>query len=458
LNPTVLEKSMQVVEPGAPNPERSFRPAPTTVASAKYGSEQGKRSAVLLLWIIAVFFLALFAWAYQAEIDTVARAQGKVIPSAKLQIVQNLEGGIVQDIHIKQGQTIEKGQQLVTLNALQYEADRKAKSQQLLALEVKAARLMAQANETEPQYPALAQRRSPDVVNSETAAFLSKRLELQSQIDVLSAQSQQKQRELEETRASLSSMQSNLELSRQERDTIDRLVKRGLEPRLELVRIDRSVAELEGRIEVAKVALKRVQSGIEEIASRQETVRRQYKSEALGELNKVLAEVATLKESMPAFEDRVARTDVRSPMKGIVNRVFVNTVGGVAKPGEPLVEIVPADEDLVVEAMVVPKDIGFVKMDQTARVRLTAYDYSIYGAIDGKVVNIGADAIPNDKGEAFYLVRVEMKKASVDSVFKDLSILPGMQAQIDIITGGKTVWQYLSKPLVAVKENAFRER
>lgn len=437
---------------------RPTEPPKGDIASTKYGQAHGKRTAVMLLWIIFIFFAVMFVWAYVAEIDVVARAQGKVIPPNKLQIVQNLEGGIVQAIHVKQGQPVEQGQPLVNLNALQYEADQRTKSQQLWSLEVKAKRLTAQAKGVEPQYSKAETQRSPDVVNSEMAAFLSKRLELESQQDVLKSQVQQKQQELEEAKTSLSSYQTNLELTRQERDTVERLVKRGLEPRLELVRADRALAELEGRVEVTKVTLKKITSAIQEMESRQETLRRQFTAEALAELNKVWSELAALKEAMPALADRVSRTDIKSPLKGVVNRVFVTTVGGVVKPGEPLAEIVPVDEDLVVEAMVLPKDIGFVKLNQTARVRLTTYDYSIYGAIEGKVVNIGADAIPNDKGEAFYLARVEIKKASVDSVFKNLTIMPGMQAQIDIVTGGKTVWQYLSKPLVAVKENAFRER
>ena len=185
---------------------------------------------------------------------------------------------------------------------------------------------------------------------------------------------------------------------------------------------------------------------------------RQFRSEALNELNRTMADLNPLKQSMPALVDKVSRTEIKAPMKGIVNRVFVTTIGGTVRPGDPIVEVVPEDDQLVVEALVLPKDIGFVKLGQPARVKITAYDYSIFGAMDGKVQSISADAVPNEKGEAFFQVRIETKTKAIEAIDKKLPIMPGMQAQIDIITGKKTILQFLSKPIVAMKENAFRER
>ena len=185
---------------------------------------------------------------------------------------------------------------------------------------------------------------------------------------------------------------------------------------------------------------------------------RQFRSEALNELNRTMADLSALRQTMPALQDKVTRTEIKSPMKGIVNRVFVSTLGGVVRPGDPIVEVVPADDQLVVEALVLPKDIGFVKLGQPARVKITAYDYSIFGAMEGVVQNVSADAVPNEKGEAHYQVRIETRTKAIEIIDKKLPILPGMQAQIDIITGKKTILQFLSKPIVAVKENAFRER
>ncbi len=438
--------------------ERYAGEAATTVAGSSAEGSQVKRASLLLLWAIALFFLIIAVWITFAEVDTVTRADGRVIPSAKLQVIQNLEGGIVGEILVKQGQSVEAGDRLVALSAVQHDSDMKSRYQQLIALEARAARLLGLANGTQPKFPKSVIESAPELMAVETSAYLSKKLEHESQLVVLSAQLEQKTRELDEARIALLTTKKSLEFGREERATIARLVERGLEPRLELVRVDRSMADQEGRAEVAAVTIERIGSAINEIRARKDALVRQFRSEALNELNRTMADLSALRQTMPALQDKVTRTEIKSPMKGIVNRVFVSTLGGVVRPGDPIVEVVPADDQLVVEALVLPKDIGFVKLGQPARVKITAYDYSIFGAMEGVVQNVSADAVPNEKGEAHYQVRIETRTKAIEIIDKKLPILPGMQAQIDIITGKKTILQFLSKPIVAVKENAFRER
>jgi len=430
----------------------------TTVVGTSRDGGRLQRASSMLLWSITAIFVILFIWITFAEVDTVTRADGRVIPSAKMQVVQNLEGGIVAEIAVKQGQEVEAGTKLVALSSVQYDADMQTRYQQVLGLEAREARLMALANGGKPVFSAAVQKSAADLMTSELAAFLSKKSEQESQISVLDAQLVQKTREQDEARIALESARRGLELAREERATVAMMVERGLEPRLELVRIDRSVNELAGRADGAAVAMQRLQSAIGEIQSRRSAMTRQFRSEALAELNRTVADLNPLRQSLPALQDKVSRTEIKAPMKGIINRVFVTTLGGVVKPGDPILEVVPADDQLVVEALVNPKDIGFVKLGQTARVKITAYDFSIFGAMEGDVVNISADAVPNEKGEAFYQVRIETKTKAIEALDKKLAIIPGMQAQVDIITGKKTILQFLSKPIVAVKENAFRER
>jgi len=430
----------------------------STVAASANATAQVKRASLFMLWTIAGFFVLMFAWIAVAEVDTVTRADGRVIPSAKLQVVQNLEGGIVAEILVKQGQVVKAGDSLVALSSLQHEGDMKSRYQQLLGLEARAARLVALANGHQPKFPQSVVVTAPDLMAVEMATFLSKTLEQESQLAVLSAQMDQKARELDEAKIALISTRKSLEMAREERSTVARLVERGLEPRLELLRIERSFAEQEGRADISVVTIERLRSANTELAARKDTLVRQMRSEALNELNRTMAELAAIKEGMPALADKVARTHIKSPMNGIVNRVFVNTVGGIVRPGDPIVDVVPSDDQLVVDAMVTPKDIGFVKIGQPARVKVTAYDYSIFGALDGTVKSISADAVPNEKGEAFFQVRIETKTRAIEAIDKKLPIMPGMQAQIDIITGKKTILKFLSKPIVAVQENAFRER
>ena len=408
----------------------------TTVAASANGMGQIRRASLFMLWAIAGFFVLMFIWIAFAEVDNVTRAEGRVIPSAKLQVIQNLEGGIVAEILVKQGQTVKAGDKLVGLSALQHDGDMKARYQQIYGLEARAARLLALANGQQPKFPQSVVDAAPDLMSVEMATFLSKTLEQESQMAVLSAQLDQKTRELDESKISLLASRKSLEL----------------------VRIDRSFAEQEGRADIAAVTIDRLRGAIVELGARKDTMVRQLRSEALNELNRTMAELAALRQGMPAMADKVARTDIKSPMNGIVNRVFVSTLGGIVRPGDPIVEVVPGDDQLVVEALVLPKDIGFVKLGQLARVKVTAYDYSIFGAMDGVVKNISADAVPNEKGEAFFQVKVETKTLAIEAIDKKLPIMPGMQAQIDIITGKKTILQYLSKPIVALKENAFRER
>lgn len=432
---------------------------PGTVAdSAARGGLPMRRAALWLLWAVLGFFVVFFVWAALAEIDTVTRADGRVIPSAKLQVIQNLEGGIVAEIAVKQGQAVDAGARLVELSRVQHQADQQARLQQVLALQARLARLRAQVAGREPVFPDAVRTQAPELLGTEVAAFNSRRAEQQSQLGVLDAQIEQKQREVQEAEVSLVSAKRSLVLGQEERDTVARLVERGLEPRLELVRIERSLGELQGRVDVAPVTLQRLNAALAEMRSRREATAGQFRADALGELNRTLGELNALEQSMPALADRVARTEIRSPMKGVVNRVFVNTVGGIVKPGDPIVEIVPADDQLVVEALVQPRDIGFTKLGQTANVKITAFDYAIFGSMQGTVTAISADAVPNEKGEAFYQVRIETRTPVIEAIDKKLAIIPGMQAQVDIVTGKRTVLQYLTKPLVALKENAFRER
>lgn len=438
--------------------ERYAGKPPTSVAGSAVAHHQISRTSLVLLWSIALFFAAMLVWTAVAEVDTVARADGRVIPSAKMQVIQNFEGGIVSEILVKQGQSVTAGEKLVVLSQVQHDSDLQARQQQILALQARAARLSALASGQPPKFPKAVMDEAPELVAVESASYMSKKLEQESQVSVLVSQIEQKQRELDEAKIALVTITKSVELGRIERDTVARLVERGLEPRLELVRLDRAMAEQEGKAASAAVTVERLRSGILEISARRDAVVRQFRSDALGELNRTLADLNPIRQSLPALTDKVERTVIKAPMKGIVNRVFVTTVSGTVRPGDPIVEVVPADDQLVVEALVSPRDIGFVKLGQQARVKITAYDYSIFGAMDGEVKNISADAVPNEKGEAFFQVRIETKTKAIEALDKKLPIMPGMQAQIDIITSKKTILQFLSKPLVALKENAFRER
>ncbi len=416
------------------------------------------RASNLLLLAVASSFAALTAWASIAEIDTVAQANGKVVPSARVQLMQSLEGGLVTAIHVKPGDVVEAGALLVSLSPTQAGSDYQTRQQQALALGARVSRLRAEANDAKPVFAPELQKDGAEYVRVEQAAFDGRQSEQQSVMAVLSAQIAQRTQELEEARIAMVTAQRTLAAANEERDMLEKLVAQGLEPRIELVRIGRIISDAEGRDKGARAAISRLRDAITETQARRDSAKQNFKAQAREELNRALGELRAIEQGLPALEDRFDRTAMKAPVRGVVNRVFVNTVGGVAKPGDPLVELVPADDPLVVEAMVSPRDIGFIALGQDSRVKLTAYDYSIYGAIPGIVVQVGADAVSNERGEAFFLVRVETQRKLMDRQGKPLPIISGMQAQVDIITGSKTVLRYLLKPLIAVQENAFRER
>jgi len=416
-------------------------------------------SSSLLLYSIASIFIALVTWSAFAEIDTVTRATGKVIPSGRLQVIQSLEGGIFESISVRAGQTVKKGDVIATLSTVQLGADLNTRSQQLFNAKAKAARFKALAADKTPVFGVELERAAPDLIASERAAFETSRAQFEAQQDVIRAQMTQRELERREARVSRDSALNTLEMMANERKLIAELVQKGLEPRLELIRLDRAIADARGRYDAANVAISRIESSISEMKSRLNASVRQFRSEAQNEYNQAMAEVNAMTQSIPALQDRVNRSELRSPVDGVVNRVLFSTVGAVLKPGELVAEVVPSDDDLLVEAMVDPRDIAFVAVGQPAKVKVTAYDYAIYGSLEGEVLEISPDVfVLNDKGQSAYQVKIKTQKPEPGSRAEKISIMPGMQAQIDIVNGSKTVMQYLSKPLVSVKENAFKER
>ena len=398
------------------------KPKKINYTKAGFGNLRiGRPSVVsfLLLNAILVTIGALLIWSAYSNVDEVTHAEGRVIPSSHMQVVQNMEGGIVKSINVKQGDLVEKDDVVLSMESVQFSSELDSKKQQVMSLMAKEARLLAEVNETGLTYSKEFAAAAGRYVTTEMSEFESRKRRLQADLALLDSQVKSGQQELEIVR---------------------KLTERGLEPQIELVR---------------------TQARVDEAKNKMESMRRQFKSDSATELSRVVLELNPLRQTLPAYADKVNRTQVKAPLKGLVNRVMINTVGGVIKPGEPVVEIVPYDDNLVVEAQIRPQDIGFIRMGQSANVKLTAYDYSIFGSLKGTITNISPDSVSKEeRGQIayYYIARIETSTKAIKSLEKNLPIIPGMQAQVDIITGNKSVLSYLLKPLIAVKENAFRER
>ena len=417
-----------------------------------------RRSAHLLLLVIAAFFLVAFAWASHASLDEVTRAEGRVIPSSHIQVVQNLEGGIVEDILVREGEIVERGQVLLRINDVRAASELRETRKRYLALRGAQARLQAEVGGTAIELPAEVLDRAPEVAASEQALFEARQRALETELEILKSQAAQREQELAELEHSITQLERSARLASEELAITEPLAATRVVSRVNLLRLQREVSDLEGELEAARLAIPRVRMAEREAGRRIEERRLSFRAEAQRELNAVQSEAAALEETLAAEADRVERTEVRSPVRGTINHLLVNTTGGVVQPGEDLVEIVPLEDTLLVEARVRPADIAFLSPGLPAVVKVTAYDYAIYGGLKGELEGISADTITDKRDESFYRIRVRTDDNALQKAGESLPIIPGMTVQVDILTGEKTVLDYLLKPILRVRDRALRER
>ena len=411
------------------------------------------------LIIVAGMMAALLAWAHFAVLEEAVVGTGRVIPSQQLQVIQTADGGVVTDVLVSEGQSIRAGDLLMRIDATTSLSQLGELRQRRLALRASVARLEAEAEGRDVvTFPDAMAAELPSVVAAERAAFEARRERLRSDIALHEQQREQRQQDLAELQARRIRAQASMEPLTRELALTRQLKQRGVVPEIELLRLERQHAEVKGDLTILEASVPRAEAAIAEADSRLANVRAIFRSEARERLAGVLAEMVVIEETLKAARARVARTDIRSPVDGIVNTLAVTTIGAVKGPGEVLAEVVPLDDTLLVEARISPTDIAFIFPGQTANVKLTAFDYLIYGSLAGEVERVGADTRTDDQGEAYYPVTVRTRETDIVSKGRKLTVLPGMVATIDILTGEKSVLDYLLKPLKRVQQEALRER
>jgi adhesin transport system membrane fusion protein len=422
-----------------------------TMASTHWGGH------ILLLLIAAFIGIALW-WASVAEIDEVTRGQGKVVPSSKVQIIQNLEGGILADVLVSEGQMVEKGDVLLKIDDTRFSSSFRESKLTYWELLARTARLSAESEGKPLELPDELMINQPELAAEERGLYQSRQLQLQSTIDVLKRQAEQRRQELVEKQARQQQLSRSYELSNQELQMSEPLLEAGVMSEVEILRLKRTVNDLRGEMDSNRLAIPRIRSSIDEVQQKINEAVTRFESEAARELSEVRAEMERTEESVSALKDRVTRTNVRSPMKGTIKRLMINTIGGVIQPGMDLVEIVPLEDNLLIEAQIRPADIAFLRPGQEAIIKFTAYDFSIYGGLEAKLVRISADTITNEEDESFYLIYLRTEQNFIKSSMGELGIIPGMTVTVDILTGEKTVLDYLLKPILKAKNEALRER
>ncbi len=420
--------------------------------------EDAPRVVRLTIWGLIAFVVFCLLWANFAVVDEVTRGDGKAIPSSRLQKIQNLEGGIVAELFVREGQIVDAGAPLLRLDDTRFASNVGETEADRLALLLRVERLSAEVQDRELVVADEVREKAGRQADNEIQLFNSRKQQLLDEVAGLEEQLIQRQQELREFASKQGQFRSSLSLLRQEIRMSEPLVAQGAISQVEVLRLKRAEVEARGQLDATTLAMPRAEAAIKEVERKIDETRGRFRSEALTQLNEARTELSKIQSTGRALEDRVNRTLVTSPVRGIVKQLLVNTIGGVIQPGSDLVEIVPLDENLLVEARIRPQDIAFLHPGQEAMVKFTAYDYTIYGGLKAELEQIGADTVTDDEGNSFYVIKLRTNKSHLGTVENPLLIIPGMVASVDIITGKKSVLSYLLKPIIRARSEALRER
>ncbi|GGB54234.1 HlyD family type I secretion periplasmic adaptor subunit [Oceanisphaera marina] len=430
-----------------------------------------------LIWAMLVFVVVALVWAYFAELEEVTSGMGKVIPSSQIQVVSNLEGGIVRELYVREGQRVEKGQALLLIDDTRFLSDLREREQEIAALQGDVRRLKAEVSsmhiqedtglawreqvkvaKIELEFPDEFREQYPGQPEFQRSLYNERLGFVKNQLSIFGNQIEQREQEVIETNAKVRTLQRGVSLAAREVNMSRPLAREGIVPQVEILRLERQLNQLKGELESARLMLPKLNASLRENIFKRKEVALTFRSEAQQELNERRNRLMQLQQGEVGLQDRVRRTSVTSPVKGTIKTLNVNTVGGVVQPGIDLVEIVPLEDTLLIEARIEPKDIGFLRPGLEAMVKFTAYDFTIYGGLVGEVEKISADSIQDDEGNTFFLATVRTRESYLGTEAAPLKIIPGMQAGVDVITGKKSVLDYLLKPILRAKQGALRER
>ena len=425
--------------------------------SKEMSGRDGLVGSFLLILIISLIAILLF-WANATELDNVTRGQGKVISSMQNQMVQASEGGVLKASYVKEGQSVSVDQLLFEIDPIEAKASFEQARQRLASLQIQEKRLAAEITDGELVFPTELVLLAPTVVATERALFLSRRDDLLAQINVLKQQLNQRNQQINEIEVTIKTADETRDLVQEQISIIGPLVTAGLSPETELIALKRQAKEFEGRSFSAKASLTRVQSSIFEVEEQMTATKQSYVTKSQASLSKIISEIAEVLSRLPALEERVFRTKVKSPVEGIINQLNFKTIGGFITPGDIIAEVVPTGDDLIVEGKIDPKDIAYISPGQDVRISLTAYDASRYGTIDGKVLKVSADAVQDRAtGLSFYNVEVSIDTDLLEDNGDSVEVFPGMVASLDVLAGKRTVLEYFWQPMAKIKERAFKD-
>lgn len=429
----------------------------------------------LTIWALAALFICFFIWAYFAELDRVTRGEGKVIPSSQVQIIQSLDGGILQELYIKEGMAVTKGQPLARIDDTRFRSDMAQQTQEvdalradiirlraeltsILVVDVKEWQLQIKIQNKKLQYPKDLQTTAPTLMQRQQDEYIGRLNNLENQVAIQAQQIKQRQQEIKELDSKIKTLRTSLKLANRELKLTRPLAEKNIVPEVELLKLQRTVNDLNGELSGLRLLIPKHQSALQESILKRRELVLNYRTDARAQLNEKQSLLSRITEAQVGVQDKVSKALIISPVVGTVKTIHINTLGGVVKPGQVLLEIVPTEDKLLVEAKIIPKDIAFIHIGLLARVKITAYDFTRYGGLDGVVEHISADTTQDEEGNSFYIVRVRTNESSMNSEDKDdMPIIPGMLTSVDVMIGKRTVLEYMLNPILRAKEMALRE-
>ncbi|HRQ61298.1 MAG TPA: HlyD family type I secretion periplasmic adaptor subunit [Alphaproteobacteria bacterium] len=416
------------------------------------------RSALILLYLIVGLIVLFFIWAAFSKVEVISRGAGQVVPSQKIQVVQSLEGGILQELLVKEGELVDKGQVLMRISDVQFSSEERGTEAKFLSLSAKKARLAAEAKGEAFTPPQEVIEKSPQIAENETALFASRQKELANAFEILDQKISKATADLEELKSQMVASEENKRLLQKELSITAEMVRQKAAPELEKIRLERELADVSGGLAAGAQKKTSLEAELASAKKEREGQGDKFRSEALSELSAVEAEIGALQENLKSIGDRVDRTELKSPVAGVINSIALTTIGGVVEPAARLAEIVPVDDELKIVAKVPPNEIAFITPGQDAKVKISAYNPQKYGSLHGKLTRIGANSVTDNEGNIFFEIEVRTDKNHLGDAENPLPITPGMVADVEVITGKRSILEYLMKPLLRARDKAFTEQ
>ena len=424
-----------------------------------------KINALFIFFITLI--ICLIIWANFAVIDELTRGEGKVIPSTKIQKVQYLDGGLISEILVKEGEHVTIGQSLLKIDTTRVLASFDETQENIYSLEAKQVRLEQELkinyNEKLPKlkFSAVLIENASEYIQSERQIFKNKFFERKNNLNIVRLQYLQRKQELKEIKATAAQLRQKLVLEKKQYVAMQGLVRSGSKSKLELIDKEKEVNQIKNDLETTILSISRTELSIEEAKSLRNEKEQTIKSAISIELQEEIAEITKIKSRLVTDTDKLEKTTIKSPATGTIKQININTIGAVVQSGVDLIEIVPDSDILFIEAKIDPKDIAFISPDLDVLVKLTAYDFSIYGGLKGNIIEISADSIVDTEskdGKSYYKVVVKTNKNYLEYNNEKLTIIPGMVASVDIVTGKKTIMDFFLKPILKVKQGSLHER